>query len=284
MTYTKAAGEIKSIFGRMPSFFKVFPQEALPGAWDEFKAIQLDPHGMLTPKAKELLGLAVASQIPCSYCVYFHKLAAEFNGASKDEMNFAIAIAANTRNWSTVLTGMQVDFASFKPEVDRLVQNIGASIESTRKSDTPALRETVAVVDSKSAYADMQNIFGFVPEFVKAFPENGIAGAWKEFKAVEMDPNALIPSKVREFIALGVASQVPCPHCVYLHSELAKLNGAIPAEIQESVAMAGIVRHWSTVLSGLGQDQGTFRREVNEIFNHLKRQQPDMTPKQVSKL
>ena len=56
----------------MPSFFKAFPEVGIAGAWAEFKSVQLNPDTALDGKTKELIGLAVASQIPCEYCVYFH--------------------------------------------------------------------------------------------------------------------------------------------------------------------------------------------------------------------
>jgi len=38
--YEKAKAEIVQTFGIFPTMFEVFPQHALPGAWDNFKQLQ----------------------------------------------------------------------------------------------------------------------------------------------------------------------------------------------------------------------------------------------------
>ena len=59
--------DIEATLGSVPSLFKVFPEEGIAGAWAEFKTVQLNPKTALSGKEKELIGLAVAAQIPCSY-------------------------------------------------------------------------------------------------------------------------------------------------------------------------------------------------------------------------
>jgi AhpD family alkylhydroperoxidase len=106
----------------VPGFFKVFPQSGIAGAWDEFKTVQLNPNTALDGKTKQLIGLAVAAQIPCQYCVYFHTAAAKANGANQEEIEEAVAMAAMTRHWSTVLNGMEVDLGSFKKDTDTVLE------------------------------------------------------------------------------------------------------------------------------------------------------------------
>ena len=86
------------------------------------KSVQLNPKTKLDGKTKELIGLAVAAQIPCHYCVYFHTAAAKANGATDEEIREAVAMAAIVRHWSTVLNGMQVDLAGFKREIDTVLR------------------------------------------------------------------------------------------------------------------------------------------------------------------
>ena len=114
--------DIEQTLGSVPTFFKLFPQEGIDGAWAEFKTIQLNPKTALSGKEKELIGLAVAAQIPCSYCIYFHTAAAKLNGASDEEIREAVAMAAITRHWSTVLNGMQADPAGFRQETDAVLR------------------------------------------------------------------------------------------------------------------------------------------------------------------
>jgi AhpD family alkylhydroperoxidase len=125
--------DIENTLGTVPGFFKQFPAGGIAGAWAEFKAIQLNPNTKLSGKHKELLGLAVAAQIPCSYCVYFHTAAAKANGATDEEVREAVAMAAIVRHWSTVLNGMQVDAAEFKREADTVLRLAGEKARSASK-------------------------------------------------------------------------------------------------------------------------------------------------------
>lgn len=114
--------DIEQTLGSVPSFFKAFPESGIPGAWAEFKSIQLNPKTKLDGKTKELIGLAVSAQVPCQYCVYFHTAAAKANGATDQEIGEAVAMAAISRHWSTVLNGMQIDLDGFKRETDTVLR------------------------------------------------------------------------------------------------------------------------------------------------------------------
>ena len=107
------------------------PEAGVAGAWAEFKSVQLNPKTMLDGKTKELIGLAVAAQIPCQYCIYFHTAAAKANGATADEIRETVAMAAIVRHWSTVLNGMQVDFAGFKQEIDTVLKAAADNAKAT---------------------------------------------------------------------------------------------------------------------------------------------------------
>jgi AhpD family alkylhydroperoxidase len=62
----------------------------------KFKSVQPNPN----TKVKELIGLAVAAQISCTYCIYFHTTAAKLNGATDAEIREAVAMATISRHWS----------------------------------------------------------------------------------------------------------------------------------------------------------------------------------------
>jgi AhpD family alkylhydroperoxidase len=254
--------DIEKTLGLVPTFFKAFPEEGIAAAWDELKSVQLNPATALSTKTKELIGLAVAAQVPCRYCVYFHTQVAKLGGANDAEVKDAIAMAAITRHWSTVLNGMQIDLAEFKQELGRIVAYVK---KPTAKGTAPA------VVDAASAYKDMEYTLGLVPSFLKKFPESGIAAAWRELKSVQLNPKTPLAGKTKELIGLAVAAQVPCQYCVLFHTEAAKLNGATDQEIREAVAMAAITRHWSTVLNGSLIDEAQFRKEVDKIVANAKK-------------
>ncbi|RWB52400.1 MAG: carboxymuconolactone decarboxylase family protein [Mesorhizobium sp.] len=125
-TATAAYKDIQATLGTVPDMFKTLPDVAVAGAWAEIKGVQLNPNTALNGKTKELMGLAVASQIPCQYCIYFHTLAAKANGASDEEIKEAIAMAAIVRHWSTMLNGSQVDLATFEKQTDDLFAAVKA--------------------------------------------------------------------------------------------------------------------------------------------------------------
>jgi AhpD family alkylhydroperoxidase len=110
--------DIEATLGVVPGFFRAYPETGLPGAWAAFKRVQVAENTTLTPKVKQLIGLAVSAQVPCSYCVYFHTEVAKAYGATPEEIKEAVALAAISRHWSTVLNGNAIDMASFRSEVD----------------------------------------------------------------------------------------------------------------------------------------------------------------------
>jgi AhpD family alkylhydroperoxidase len=122
--------DIEATLGSVPSFFRMLPDTAIAGAWAEFKSVQLNPKTRLDGKTKELIGLAVAAQIPCAYCIYFHTAAAKLNGATEEDIRETVAMAAIVRHWSTVLNGMQVDLAGFKRETDTVLRLAGENAKT----------------------------------------------------------------------------------------------------------------------------------------------------------
>ncbi len=252
--------EIQGALGIVPSFLREFPAEAIAGAWAEYTGTELNPRSAIPGKYKELIGLAVAAQIPCRYCIYFHTQAARLYGATDKEIKEAVAMAGLTRQWSTVLNGLQIDDAQFRDEVGRVFAYV---------KKPHAKGKDVLVSDAASAYADMAATLGLVPTFFKKFPEAGIAGAWREYKAIELNPASALPGKYKELIGLAVAAQIPCRYCTYFHTEAARLNSATDAELGEAVAMASITRHWSTWLNGMQIDEQSFRNEVDQIMTFV---------------
>ncbi|MFW6077195.1 MAG: carboxymuconolactone decarboxylase family protein [Hyphomicrobiales bacterium] len=103
-----------------PQFMQdVLPEQAVEPAWQEFQAI-MNPDGALDGKTKELIGLAVAAQVPCEYCVYYHTKAAEQQGASEEEIKEALASGAMVRKWSTMLNGSDYDQQDWRDQVDAM--------------------------------------------------------------------------------------------------------------------------------------------------------------------
>jgi AhpD family alkylhydroperoxidase len=259
-----ARAEIKSMFGFVPGFLAKVPDVALPGAWEEMKSLQLNPKTALPPKVKELIGLAVASQIPCKYCIYAHTEFAKQGGASDAECGEAVTIAALTRHWSTVLQGQQTDLAKWRGEIMTAMTHAKAMASGKTPPPVP-----VNVTDAASAMQDIRNYFGAVPDFVKRFPALALPGAWRELRDVEMSPTRL-SDKHKSLIGLAVASQVPCRFCIHADTEFAKLQGATQAEVDEAIAMSALTRHWSTLLNGLMVDEKAFMKDIDRLVKGAK--------------
>jgi AhpD family alkylhydroperoxidase len=256
----EARADIQKTLGFVPQFLLKFPEPALPGAWEEMKQLQLNPATALPGRTKELIGLAVASQIPCRYCIVAHTEFAKLSGASAGEIGEAVTMAAITRHWSTYLNGTQTDEAQFRAEIAKLVA--GARQAAANHANPP---KPGVVTDGQSALKDAAQTLGFVPDFIKRFPDVARGGAWKEMRDVQMNPRTELSAKQKELAGLAVASQVPCKYCVIAHTEFAKLAGATDAEINEAVAMASLTRNLSTMLNGLQIDEPQFKRDVDKL-------------------
>jgi len=261
-----AKADIQKTFGFVPQFFIRFPEAALPGAWEEMKTLQLNPNTTLPGRTKELVGLGVASQIPCKYCIYAHTEFAKLNGASDAEIGEAVAMAAITRHWSTYLNGIQTDETKFRAEITKIIDNVKKA--SASKAPAPA---PVAVVDGNSALKEAtQMLGGYAPEFIRTFPEPARAAAWRTFRDVQLSPSTALNGKQKELVGLAVAAQVPCRFCIIAHTEFAKLNGATDAEIKEAIGMASLTRELSTLLNGMQVDEAQFRRDVDKLVKGAK--------------
>ncbi|MFL5785471.1 MAG: carboxymuconolactone decarboxylase family protein [Bacteriovoracaceae bacterium] len=266
--------DIQKTFGSVPSFMKAVPDEAISGAWQDMKGIQLNQLTAIPGKYKELIGLAVAAQIPCKYCVYFHTQAAKLNKASPQEIKEALALSACVRRWSAVITGNGISEEKFRAETDQMLKFVSNQPLRQAQEAKPNSNEPVLIDTPEKALKDIEQTFGFVPEFLKLYPQSGIVGAWSEMKSLDLNPNTAIPAKYKELIGLAVASQTPCPYCTYFHSQGAKMSGATKDEYAEAVAMAGLTRHWSTILNGSGQDEKSFRAEADKVMNYVRKNMP----------
>lgn len=104
----------------VPKFMSaIYPEQAVNDALNEMMALEGED-AALDAKARELIGLGVAAQIPCEYCIYYHTKAAKHYGATDAEIREAIAQAAQVRKWSTMLNGSMYDQSAFRSEVDAM--------------------------------------------------------------------------------------------------------------------------------------------------------------------
>jgi AhpD family alkylhydroperoxidase len=113
-----AVAEMNKMIGGVPAELQLYPESARAAGWAMMKSTDLNENTALPAKTRELIGLAVAAQIPCQYCVYYHIKAAQAAGASQEEIREAVHQASLTRHWSTILYGNQYDLETYKSEID----------------------------------------------------------------------------------------------------------------------------------------------------------------------
>lgn len=264
----KTYDDIKATLGSVPGFFKAIPESNIPGVWEDMKTLQLSSSTAIPGKYKELIGLAVSSQIPCHYCVYFHTQAAILNGATQKEVKEAVAMAAGTRKWSTVLYGNQIDEATFRSDLDKIHSIAKKNLNRQAMEVKPVVNELKTPED---AMADIEHTFGFVPTFLKSYPKASLVGAWKDMKAVQLNPDSAIPGKYKDLIGLAVSSQIPCRYCTYHYTQGALvMDNATKEELNEAVALAAFTREMSTYLNGLAVDEKKFRADTDIVIKNLK--------------
>lgn len=103
----------------LPSFFKdTMPDRVARDYVGAYAKLKTGEGVALDPKTQELIGLAVAAQIPCEYCVYAHLKGARQAGASEEELREAVLIAGAVRLFSTQFYGMALDLDAFRAEHD----------------------------------------------------------------------------------------------------------------------------------------------------------------------
>lgn len=113
-----AIKEMQEVLGGVPAELQLYPESARAAGWALMKSTDLNKETALPAKQRELNGLAVAAQIPCQYCAYYHMKAAKAAGAGEEEIREAVHQASLTRHWSTILYGNQYDLDADKSEVD----------------------------------------------------------------------------------------------------------------------------------------------------------------------
>jgi AhpD family alkylhydroperoxidase len=126
-------------------------------------------------------------------------------------------------------------------------------------------------MNRQQIYKEMESMMGLVPTFFKAIPDSSLELEWQLMKRVQMEAGP-IPNKYRELIGLAVAAATRCRYCTLFHSEMAKLNGASDAEIEDAVHFAKSTMGWSTYLNGLQLDYDQFKSEILKASEYIRKQ------------
>lgn len=127
-------------------------------------------------------------------------------------------------------------------------------------------------MNRKETYKEIESVFGLVPSMFKEVPDSSLDLEWKLFKRVQMDDGP-IPNKYRELIGVAISAITKCRYCSVYHTELAKLNGATEAEIEDAVHYAKSTAGWSTYVNGMQLDYDEFKREVEQACEFVRGKQ-----------
>ena len=127
-------------------------------------------------------------------------------------------------------------------------------------------------MDPNAVYAEIKQMLGTVPAFLKLIPKDELEAEWNLFKHIELE-DGIIPNKYRELMGVAISAATKCHYCALFHTEAAKLFGASDAEIEYAVRYAKNSAGWSAYLNGMQVDLAGFKKEVGEIVAYVGSQQ-----------
>ena len=119
--------------------------------------------------------------------------------------------------------------------------------------------------------ADIRETLGIVPSFFEELPDIVLESEWTTFKNFQLGETA-IPNKYKELIGLAVSGATRCRYCAYFHTEAARMFGASEDEITETALIAKNTMGWSTYLNTREYDYDEFKREFDQIAEHVREQ------------
>lgn len=127
-------------------------------------------------------------------------------------------------------------------------------------------------MDRQQIYKQIEDMFGLIPSMFKTIPDSSLELEWQLFKRTQFDEGP-IPNKYRELIGLGIAAVTKCRYCIFYHTELAKLNGATDAEIEDAIHYAKSSAGWSAYANGMQLDFNQFKSEIMQAIEHVRSEQ-----------
>jgi AhpD family alkylhydroperoxidase len=121
-TYETTMNDIEATFGIVPGFLEGLPEEDLVNEWPTFKKYVV-AETEIPAKYRELIGLAVAANTKCQYCLHFHRGAAQLQGATEEELAEISFLASTTARYSAMLHAQEYDLDTFKEETARIAEH-----------------------------------------------------------------------------------------------------------------------------------------------------------------
>lgn len=128
--YAEAKADLEETFGMVPPPLDTIPEEDAVQEWPTFKKYTVG-ESEIPPKYRELIGLAIAANIKCPYCTFFHGAAAELHGATEAELEEVYFLSSFTARYSSMLHAQQYDLDEWKDTVHQ----IGAHLQEQIAAD-----------------------------------------------------------------------------------------------------------------------------------------------------
>ncbi len=126
MSREEIYSEMRGLFGLVPSFFKAVPDSILGNEWELYKKLEVD-EGPVPAKCLQLIGLGIAAATKCRYCTLYHTEMAKLHGATQEEIDCVLAYTKLTTGWSSFVNGLQLDFDTFRAEIQRACEHVRAT-------------------------------------------------------------------------------------------------------------------------------------------------------------
>ena len=115
---------------------------------------------------------------------------------------------------------------------------------------------------------DIIETLGQIPTFFNDMPDETLEREWAEWKSFQLSDSALT-AREKHLIGLGVAAATHCPYCTYFHGAAARMMGASEQQIEEAARFAADTAKYSAYLHGLQVPLADFRKQADEMGEHL---------------
>lgn len=124
MDRSQVYSEIRDVWGQVPEFFELLPDDVLALEWELMQQVQFE--GDLPGKYRELVGLGIATAIHCRPCAILHTALARVFGASDAEIDEAIRYAGMAARHGKALAGLDIDDVTLGKEVAHICDFVRA--------------------------------------------------------------------------------------------------------------------------------------------------------------
>lgn len=137
MDYQETLDEIKETIGIVPGFMKALPEDVLIHDWPLWKHYSLE-ESEIPGKYRELMGLSVAANIKCPYCLSMHTDMAKAQGATDEEIREVYYLASLTSRWSAMLHAQQYDIKKLEMEKAEMAKYMASRMTAPERKSAGA--------------------------------------------------------------------------------------------------------------------------------------------------